>query len=108
MFLPVAGELAAKMILPPSGDQWTPWQPKPLGSNWDPPHGRPWTWISRRPLPSAWMTQIEPRTSAVTWRGKTNPVPPGDPSPALRLWVRGAGGGGRRGVVAVGLYTQRR
>src|SRR2546428_12254593 len=108
MFLPVAGELAAKMILPPSGDQWTPWQPKPLGSNWDPPHGRPWTWISRRPLPSAWMTQIEPRTSAGAWGEEGMWFPPGEPSPPVPLSGRRPGGGVRRGEGGVGFAAQER
>src|SRR5260370_38465215 len=98
--VPVAGEMATKMIFLPSGDQRAAWHPTPLGSEKLAPQSSPLMWISGRPVPLAWTTQIEPSTPGVTWRGKERSFPCGDrtgpllgfrvPGRHCRSWHRSA------------------
>src|SRR6266516_2001654 len=83
MFLcPVAALKMSNTIFLPSGDHLGSKQLFEVGSETAPPQeGWVWTWISRRPVPSAWTTQSEIRTSGVTRCEKTISFPCGDQSP---------------------------
>src|SRR6266516_1459662 len=82
MFLcPVAALKMSNTIFLPSGDHLGSKQLFEVGSEKAPPQATPWTLISCSPLPSAWTTQSEVRTSGVTRCEKTISFPCGDQSP---------------------------